>query len=155
MASVSGDVRMPRGLPRGQLGLGDPLEEAAVSRLPFLCSIGGTGGWSAKGCELLSRNRTHVVCQCSHTTSFAVLMDVSRREVGAAPTGSPAHLASVSRDESLCTASLPPDLPPQRVLSSLPGISNKPSPRLKPVFGEAGQSLPGFAEQNSLERGCK
>ncbi|XP_053055503.1 cadherin EGF LAG seven-pass G-type receptor 1 isoform X3 [Acinonyx jubatus] len=45
-------------------------------------TIGGTGGWSAKGCELLSRNRTHVVCQCSHTTSFAVLMDVSRREHG-------------------------------------------------------------------------
>uniref|UniRef100_A0A8C9K3T4 Cadherin EGF LAG seven-pass G-type receptor 1 n=1 Tax=Panthera tigris altaica TaxID=74533 RepID=A0A8C9K3T4_PANTA len=82
VASVSGDVTMPRGLPRGRLGLGDPLEEAAVSRLPFLCSIGGTGGWSAKGCELLSRNRTHVVCQCSHTASFAVLMDVSRREHG-------------------------------------------------------------------------
>ncbi|XP_004775523.2 cadherin EGF LAG seven-pass G-type receptor 1 isoform X1 [Mustela putorius furo] len=44
--------------------------------------IGGTGGWSAKGCELLSRNRTHVACQCSHTASFAVLMDVSRREHG-------------------------------------------------------------------------
>ncbi|XP_074182682.1 cadherin EGF LAG seven-pass G-type receptor 1 isoform X1 [Rhinolophus sinicus] len=42
----------------------------------------GAGGWSAKGCELLSRNRTHVTCQCSHTTSFAVLMDVSRREHG-------------------------------------------------------------------------
>uniref|UniRef100_A0A8C9EAL3 Cadherin EGF LAG seven-pass G-type receptor 1 n=1 Tax=Phocoena sinus TaxID=42100 RepID=A0A8C9EAL3_PHOSS len=45
-------------------------------------TIGGTGGWSAKGCELLSRNRTHVTCQCSHTTSSAVLMDVSRREHG-------------------------------------------------------------------------
>ncbi|KAM5251135.1 LOW QUALITY PROTEIN: cadherin EGF LAG seven-pass G-type receptor 1 [Hipposideros larvatus] len=45
-------------------------------------TTGGTGGWSAKGCELLSRNRTHVTCQCSHTTSFAVLMDVSRREHG-------------------------------------------------------------------------
>ncbi|XP_032738655.1 cadherin EGF LAG seven-pass G-type receptor 1 [Lontra canadensis] len=45
-------------------------------------TIGGTGGWSAKGCELLSRNRTHVACQCSHTASFAVLMDVSRREHG-------------------------------------------------------------------------
>ncbi|XP_036157857.1 cadherin EGF LAG seven-pass G-type receptor 1 isoform X1 [Myotis myotis] len=43
---------------------------------------GGTGGWSAKGCELLARNRTHVTCQCSHTASFAVLMDVSRREHG-------------------------------------------------------------------------
>uniref|UniRef100_A0A8C0QLY7 Cadherin EGF LAG seven-pass G-type receptor 1 n=1 Tax=Canis lupus familiaris TaxID=9615 RepID=A0A8C0QLY7_CANLF len=45
-------------------------------------TIGGAGGWSAKGCELLSRNRTHVACRCSHTTSFAVLMDVSRREHG-------------------------------------------------------------------------
>lgn len=44
--------------------------------------VGGTGGWSAKGCELLSRNRTHVTCQCSHMTSFAVLMDISRREHG-------------------------------------------------------------------------
>lgn len=50
--------------------------------VPFLCSIGGTGGWSAKGCELLSRNRTHVVCQCSRAASCAVLMDISRREVG-------------------------------------------------------------------------
>uniref|UniRef100_A0A8C8ZRC4 Cadherin EGF LAG seven-pass G-type receptor 1 n=1 Tax=Prolemur simus TaxID=1328070 RepID=A0A8C8ZRC4_PROSS len=45
-------------------------------------AIGGTGGWSAKGCELLSRNRTHVVCQCSHAASCAVLMDISRREHG-------------------------------------------------------------------------
>ncbi|XP_036093576.1 cadherin EGF LAG seven-pass G-type receptor 1 isoform X5 [Rousettus aegyptiacus] len=45
-------------------------------------TTGGTGGWSAKGCELLSRNRTHVACQCGHTGSFAVLMDVSRREHG-------------------------------------------------------------------------
>nr|XP_004650449.2 cadherin EGF LAG seven-pass G-type receptor 1 [Jaculus jaculus] len=44
--------------------------------------IGGTGGWSAKGCELLSRNRTHVTCQCSHAASCAVLMDISRREHG-------------------------------------------------------------------------
>ncbi|XP_012927900.2 cadherin EGF LAG seven-pass G-type receptor 1 isoform X1 [Heterocephalus glaber] len=44
--------------------------------------IGGTGGWSAKGCELVSRNRTHVTCQCSHVTSCAVLMDISRREHG-------------------------------------------------------------------------
>nr|XP_023395785.1 cadherin EGF LAG seven-pass G-type receptor 1 [Loxodonta africana] len=44
--------------------------------------LGGTGAWSAKGCELLSRNRTHVACQCSRVTSFAVLMDVSRREHG-------------------------------------------------------------------------
>ncbi|XP_057596824.1 cadherin EGF LAG seven-pass G-type receptor 1 isoform X3 [Hippopotamus amphibius kiboko] len=45
-------------------------------------TIGGTGGWSAKGCELVSRNQTHVTCQCSHATSSAVLMDISRREHG-------------------------------------------------------------------------
>ncbi|MEE6481192.1 hypothetical protein FKM82_012777 [Ascaphus truei] len=44
--------------------------------------IGGTGGWSSKGCELLSRNKSHVTCQCNHMTSFAVLMDISKRENG-------------------------------------------------------------------------
>ncbi|XP_006888184.1 PREDICTED: cadherin EGF LAG seven-pass G-type receptor 1 [Elephantulus edwardii] len=44
--------------------------------------VGGTGGWSGKGCELLARNRTHVTCRCSHLSSSAVLMDVSRREHG-------------------------------------------------------------------------
>uniref|UniRef100_A0A8C6KZ06 Cadherin EGF LAG seven-pass G-type receptor 2 n=1 Tax=Nothobranchius furzeri TaxID=105023 RepID=A0A8C6KZ06_NOTFU len=39
------------------------------------------GGWSAKGCEVVFRNSSHISCQCYHMTSFAVLMDVSRREV--------------------------------------------------------------------------
>ncbi|XP_053882803.1 cadherin EGF LAG seven-pass G-type receptor 2 isoform X1 [Malaclemys terrapin pileata] len=43
---------------------------------------GGAGGWSARGCELVFRNESHVSCQCSHMTSFAVLMDISRRENG-------------------------------------------------------------------------
>lgn len=43
--------------------------------------IGGTGGWSSKGCEVLERNNSHISCQCNHMTSFAVLMDVSKREV--------------------------------------------------------------------------
>ncbi|KAI1890772.1 hypothetical protein AGOR_G00157060 [Albula goreensis] len=43
---------------------------------------GGTGGWSAKGCEVVFRNHTHISCQCYHMTSFAVLMDISRRENG-------------------------------------------------------------------------
>lgn len=51
----------------------------------LLCSFtppsGGKGGWSAKGCEVLFRNSSHISCQCYHMTSFAVLMDVSRREV--------------------------------------------------------------------------
>ncbi|XP_015253021.1 PREDICTED: cadherin EGF LAG seven-pass G-type receptor 1 isoform X2 [Cyprinodon variegatus] len=45
-------------------------------------SIGGTGGWSSKGCEVLDRNNTHISCQCNHMTSFAVLMDISKREHG-------------------------------------------------------------------------
>lgn len=45
-------------------------------------AIGGTGGWSSKGCEVLNRNNTHISCQCSHMTSFAVLMDISKREHG-------------------------------------------------------------------------
>lgn len=46
-----------------------------------LCRIGGTGGWSSKGCEVLNRNNSHISCQCNHMTSFAVLMDISKREV--------------------------------------------------------------------------
>ncbi|KAJ8374025.1 hypothetical protein SKAU_G00046050 [Synaphobranchus kaupii] len=44
--------------------------------------VGGTGGWSSRGCELASRNDTHIWCRCNHMTSFAVLMDVSKREHG-------------------------------------------------------------------------
>ncbi|POI32450.1 hypothetical protein CIB84_003797 [Bambusicola thoracicus] len=44
--------------------------------------IGGTGAWSSRGCELFSRNQSHIACQCNHLTSFAVLMDISKREVG-------------------------------------------------------------------------
>uniref|UniRef100_UPI003EBE4DC0 cadherin EGF LAG seven-pass G-type receptor 2 precursor n=1 Tax=Danio rerio TaxID=7955 RepID=UPI003EBE4DC0 len=40
------------------------------------------GGWSSKGCEVVFRNSTHISCQCYHMTSFAVLMDISRRENG-------------------------------------------------------------------------
>ncbi|XP_032895639.1 cadherin EGF LAG seven-pass G-type receptor 1 isoform X2 [Amblyraja radiata] len=45
-------------------------------------AIGGTGGWSSKGCELVHRNESHIDCQCNHMTSFAVLMDISKREHG-------------------------------------------------------------------------
>uniref|UniRef100_A0A665TIT5 Cadherin, EGF LAG seven-pass G-type receptor 2 n=1 Tax=Echeneis naucrates TaxID=173247 RepID=A0A665TIT5_ECHNA len=43
--------------------------------------LAGNGGWSAKGCEVVFRNSTHISCQCYHMTSFAVLMDISRREI--------------------------------------------------------------------------
>uniref|UniRef100_A0A3Q1F1Z1 Cadherin EGF LAG seven-pass G-type receptor 1 n=1 Tax=Acanthochromis polyacanthus TaxID=80966 RepID=A0A3Q1F1Z1_9TELE len=45
-------------------------------------TVGGTGGWSSKGCEVLNRNNSHISCQCNHMTSFAVLMDISKREHG-------------------------------------------------------------------------
>ncbi|XP_060135357.1 cadherin EGF LAG seven-pass G-type receptor 1 isoform X1 [Zootoca vivipara] len=47
-------------------------------------AIGETGGWSSKGCELFSRSQSRIVCQCNHMTSFAVLMDISKRENGEA-----------------------------------------------------------------------
>ena len=55
--------------------------------LPPSHRVSGTGGWSARGCEVVFRNESHVSCQCNHMTSFAVLMDVSRREVGPARPG--------------------------------------------------------------------
>ncbi|XP_048356022.1 cadherin EGF LAG seven-pass G-type receptor 1 isoform X2 [Sphaerodactylus townsendi] len=47
-------------------------------------AVENTGGWSSKGCELFSRNHRHIICQCNHMTSFAVLMDISKRENGEA-----------------------------------------------------------------------
>lgn len=46
-----------------------------------MCGRAGRGGWSAKGCEVVFRNSSHISCQCYHMTSFAVMMDISRREV--------------------------------------------------------------------------
>ncbi|TRY86708.1 hypothetical protein DNTS_032380, partial [Danionella cerebrum] len=33
-----------------------------------------TGYWSTQGCKLLSTNKTHTTCSCSHLTNFAILM---------------------------------------------------------------------------------
>lgn len=57
-------------------------QRTALRNAFFPCRIGGTGAWSARGCELFSRNQSHIACQCNHITSFAVLMDISKREVG-------------------------------------------------------------------------
>ncbi|XP_053325600.1 cadherin EGF LAG seven-pass G-type receptor 3 [Spea bombifrons] len=38
------------------------------------------GSWTAKDCDLIYRNSTHVRCQCSQFGSFGVLMDGSHRE---------------------------------------------------------------------------
>uniref|UniRef100_A0A8C8B6Y9 Cadherin EGF LAG seven-pass G-type receptor 1 n=1 Tax=Otus sunia TaxID=257818 RepID=A0A8C8B6Y9_9STRI len=55
--------------------------EVALRNAFFPHRIGGTGAWSSRGCELFSRNQSHIACQCNHITSFAVLMDISKREV--------------------------------------------------------------------------
>eukprot|EP00062_Callorhinchus_milii_P006047 gi/632946186/ref/XP_007888434.1/ PREDICTED: cadherin EGF LAG seven-pass G-type receptor 3 [Callorhinchus milii] len=39
-----------------------------------------TGTWTAKDCDLVHRNTTHVRCQCSQIGTFGVLMDSSHRE---------------------------------------------------------------------------
>uniref|UniRef100_A0A7N4PQZ0 Cadherin EGF LAG seven-pass G-type receptor 3 n=2 Tax=Sarcophilus harrisii TaxID=9305 RepID=A0A7N4PQZ0_SARHA len=38
------------------------------------------GVWTARDCELVHRNGTHVRCQCSRLGTFGVLMDASHRE---------------------------------------------------------------------------
>ncbi|XP_063282292.1 cadherin EGF LAG seven-pass G-type receptor 3 isoform X2 [Pelobates fuscus] len=38
------------------------------------------GSWTARDCDLVHRNSTHVRCQCSQFGSFGVLMDGSHRE---------------------------------------------------------------------------
>uniref|UniRef100_A0A5F8H6N2 Cadherin EGF LAG seven-pass G-type receptor 3 n=1 Tax=Monodelphis domestica TaxID=13616 RepID=A0A5F8H6N2_MONDO len=38
------------------------------------------GVWTARDCELVHRNGTHVHCQCSRLGTFGVLMDASHRE---------------------------------------------------------------------------
>uniref|UniRef100_A0A8C6JQ68 Uncharacterized protein n=1 Tax=Melopsittacus undulatus TaxID=13146 RepID=A0A8C6JQ68_MELUD len=40
-----------------------------------------SGFWTARDCELVYRNTTHVHCQCSQFGTFGVLMDSSHREV--------------------------------------------------------------------------
>nr|XP_046248999.1 cadherin EGF LAG seven-pass G-type receptor 1-like isoform X2 [Scatophagus argus] len=42
--------------------------------------VSRSGGWSSTGCDLMSRNQTHVTCRCVDASSVAVVMDVSRRE---------------------------------------------------------------------------
>ncbi|KAJ7390600.1 hypothetical protein OS493_023989 [Desmophyllum pertusum] len=39
------------------------------------------GAWSSRGCWLAFSNHSHSICQCSHLSNFAVLMDLSSDEV--------------------------------------------------------------------------
>ncbi|XP_069499437.1 cadherin EGF LAG seven-pass G-type receptor 3 isoform X2 [Ambystoma mexicanum] len=42
--------------------------------------VGILGSWTARDCDLVYRNTTHVRCQCSQLGTFGVLMDSSHRE---------------------------------------------------------------------------
>lgn len=75
---------MEQELPQRVIAAGDEgrSEDGSRKCLFFPRRIGGMGAWSSRGCELFSRNQSHIACQCNHITSFAVLMDISKREVG-------------------------------------------------------------------------
>lgn len=47
----------------------------------FLTSPHRGGAWSSRGCWLAFSNHSHSICQCSHLSNFAVLMDLSSDEV--------------------------------------------------------------------------
>jgi hypothetical protein len=40
------------------------------------------GKWSTQDCKMVATNTTHTVCQCTHLTNFAILMDVHCVQVG-------------------------------------------------------------------------
>ncbi|KAM6953383.1 adhesion G-protein coupled receptor G2-like [Aplochiton taeniatus] len=42
---------------------------------------GGAGGWSSAGCFLLTTTEDSTSCSCNHLTSFAILLDLSRKGV--------------------------------------------------------------------------
>uniref|UniRef100_A0A8C4R486 Cadherin, EGF LAG seven-pass G-type receptor 2 n=1 Tax=Eptatretus burgeri TaxID=7764 RepID=A0A8C4R486_EPTBU len=48
---------------------------------PICVSWNHHGSWSARGCEVLERNGSHLSCRCSQLSTFAVLMDMSNREL--------------------------------------------------------------------------
>ena len=42
-----------------------------------------TNEWSEDGCRLVDNNRLYSICECNHLTNFAILMDISGRELEA------------------------------------------------------------------------
>ncbi|XP_033097422.1 adhesion G protein-coupled receptor L4-like [Anneissia japonica] len=49
------------------------------------------GGWSDDGCEVVTYNNTHIVCQCTHLTNFAILMKVNENQ----PSLSDVHIVAL------------------------------------------------------------
>lgn len=64
------------------------------------------GFWTARDCDLVYRNTTHVHCQCSQFGTFGVLMDSSHREVTSAcrAVGSSGGLLATRICNRLCGA---------------------------------------------------
>lgn len=49
--------------------------------------------WSEDGCKLVDNNRLYSICECDHLTNFAILMDISGRELEADPVKSALTMA--------------------------------------------------------------
>uniref|UniRef100_A0A8V1AA92 Cadherin EGF LAG seven-pass G-type receptor 3 n=1 Tax=Gallus gallus TaxID=9031 RepID=A0A8V1AA92_CHICK len=56
------------------------LLETANRSKPLCVQTNPSGFWTARDCDLVYRNTTHVHCQCSQFGTFGVLMDSSHRE---------------------------------------------------------------------------
>ncbi|GCC18242.1 hypothetical protein chiPu_0021644, partial [Chiloscyllium punctatum] len=41
--------------------------------------VGGAGGWSSSGCEVVISNSEYTTCYCNHLTHFGILLNISRK----------------------------------------------------------------------------
>lgn len=78
-ASIAGDKTIAFPSPvRFTIQLSRTYGEAAQPLCSFWnFSEGVYGQWSQEGCNYIKGNGTHVTCQCTHLSNFAILMDVS------------------------------------------------------------------------------
>ncbi|XP_071120942.1 adhesion G protein-coupled receptor L3-like isoform X1 [Mytilus edulis] len=79
-ASIAGDktIEFPLSPVIFTIQLSRTYGEAAQPLCSFWnFSEGVYGQWSQEGCNRIKENATHVTCQCTHLTNFAILMDVS------------------------------------------------------------------------------
>lgn len=68
------------------------------------------GSWSSKGCSLINRTDTKVVCSCNHLTNFAILMQLGEAKVSYKVKYSyPVVLLICIRSVSLCVCRFIPE----------------------------------------------
>jgi hypothetical protein len=95
------------GLPEAELaGSGDDGAPTVTCR--FWDEAAGT--WSARGCSVAARTVSHVTCNCSHLTEFAVtvgMADVISEVLEVAPAGAPTPFSSPAPAPAPAAAQLP------------------------------------------------